>query len=199
MSRLIIKTDGLAAPPLELKGTITRIGRSHTCDFQINHPTISGEHCEVVLDGDEFLVRDKGSTNGTFINGQPVKEAKLAIGQILRLGEVEMLFDAPPVKVSVPHLETPKLPESVRLTDGSLSCLHHHQARGAWCCGKCHKYVCDTCVHDVHRIGGKSVKCCPVCGGVCEYVQPPVAEKPKKKSIFARLQSVIVKPFQRRR
>jgi hypothetical protein len=79
-------------------------GRSGANLHVIPHPSVSNCHCEVVWDGDSVVVRDLGSTNGTFINGQRVQQAVLGPGQILRLGSVEGVFEVPD---SVPAVAEP--------------------------------------------------------------------------------------------
>jgi pSer/pThr/pTyr-binding forkhead associated (FHA) protein len=82
----------------QLKAEKATIGRLEDNTFQIAEPSVSSHHCEVVLRGDELLVRDLGSTNGTFVGGDRITEATVKPGQILRLGQVEMRLetDAPP-------------------------------------------------------------------------------------------------------
>jgi serine/threonine protein kinase len=71
-----------------------RIGRSEGNDYQIADPSVSGRHCEVTLDrAGSLLVRDVGSTNGTFVEGQRITEALMKPGQALRLGNVELAFE----------------------------------------------------------------------------------------------------------
>jgi len=60
--------------------------------FKIEDPSVSGSHAQIVLNGGAVMVKDLGSTNGTFINRSPVTEAALQPGHCLRLGGVEMLF-----------------------------------------------------------------------------------------------------------
>ena len=73
MARLLIKTEGLKSQTLELRLGVNQIGRSPECDFPIDHPTVSVNHCQIVLSNDGVLIRDGGSTNGTFVNGDPVR------------------------------------------------------------------------------------------------------------------------------
>src|ERR1700690_1292985 len=63
--------------------------------FQIAEASVSSHHCEVHLRGDEVLIRDLNSTNGTFINGEKIAESVLKPGQTLRLGNVKLKLDAP--------------------------------------------------------------------------------------------------------
>ena len=61
-------------------------------DFQITEASVSGTHCQILLDNGKAVIRDLGSTNGTFVNRAPVKEAVLQPGQTIHLGSVEMAF-----------------------------------------------------------------------------------------------------------
>jgi CheY-like chemotaxis protein len=93
MAKLVVITKGLAAASHELGGKWATIGRADGNDFQIAEASISGRHCEVRLRGDELVVRDLQSTNGTFAGGQKISEAVVKPGQTLRVGEVELRFE----------------------------------------------------------------------------------------------------------
>jgi CheY-like chemotaxis protein len=93
MAKLVVITKGLAAASHELGGKWTTIGRADGNDFQIAEASISGRHCEVKLRGDELIVRDLQSTNGTFAGGQKISEGVVKPGQTLRVGEVELRFE----------------------------------------------------------------------------------------------------------
>ena len=98
MAKLVVLSAGMTGRTLELKVDKTTIGRVEDNTFQIAEPSVSSHHCEVLLKGPDVVVRDLNSTNGTFINGEKVTETVLKIGQILRLGQIEMRLetDAPP-------------------------------------------------------------------------------------------------------
>src|SRR5512132_1855704 len=79
--------------------TITKeqftIGRRETNDLQLGGSEVSREHAEVVLQGDRFVVRDRNSRYGTFVNGEPVRERALVSGDRIRLGRsggAELVF-----------------------------------------------------------------------------------------------------------
>ena len=46
------------------------IGRALECDISILEPGLSRKHAELELDGDDLLLRDLGSVNGTYVNGE---------------------------------------------------------------------------------------------------------------------------------
>jgi pSer/pThr/pTyr-binding forkhead associated (FHA) protein len=108
MAKLVVLNEGLTGQSFELKSDKTTIGRVEDNSFQIAVGSVSSHHCEVVLQGGEVVVRDLGSTNGTFVNGQQVtKEAVLKPGQTLKLGQVEMRLEngAPSAGAAPTHAE----------------------------------------------------------------------------------------------
>lgn len=102
MAILTIKSGALAGCRLSLKPGSNRLGRADGNDLVIADASVSSRHCEIVLDGNAILVRDLGSTNGTFIQGTPVTESSLQSGQLLRLGNVEMACEMPEAEKSDP-------------------------------------------------------------------------------------------------
>jgi FHA domain/B-box zinc finger len=128
MAKLVIYPGTPQAREFELKPGSNHVGRGFANDFTIEDGSVSTSHAQIVVDGDSVTVKDLGSTNGTFVNRQPVKQAILASGQTLRLGGVEMLFDNPAETaapatadfVPPPVLGTPLPPigsESIRNVD----------------------------------------------------------------------------------
>jgi EAL domain-containing protein (putative c-di-GMP-specific phosphodiesterase class I) len=68
------------------------IGRSASAHYCINSRHVSKEHAQIVRDGERILIRDLGSTNGTFVNGQRVQEALLSHGDIVHVSHKEFRF-----------------------------------------------------------------------------------------------------------
>ena len=62
MARLVIKSAGFEGRVIELNLRVNRVGRSPKNDVQIEHPTVSAVHCEIVLADDGVIVRDCAST-----------------------------------------------------------------------------------------------------------------------------------------
>ncbi len=94
MAKLVAVTQELVGLSHELNGGWITIGRGDGNAFKIPDASVSDCHCEVRQQGDELLVRDLCSTNGTFVQGKKITEAVLKAGQIVRLGEVEVRFEA---------------------------------------------------------------------------------------------------------
>jgi pSer/pThr/pTyr-binding forkhead associated (FHA) protein len=109
----------------QLKAEKTSIGRLEDNTFQIAEPSVSSHHCEVLLRGNEVLVRDLNSTNGTYLGGERITEAAVKPGQILRVGQVEMRLE-PDTAPAAPK----KLDQTMVMQRGvSLNELVEHGAR----------------------------------------------------------------------
>src|SRR5688572_13577603 len=99
MARLLLLSEGFAGRTYELKVDKTTVGRVSDNTFEIPEASVSSHHAEILLRGEDILIRDLDSTNGTFINGEKITEAVLKPGQILKFGTVELRLDtgdAPP-------------------------------------------------------------------------------------------------------
>ncbi|MFP5225471.1 MAG: FhaA domain-containing protein [Actinomycetota bacterium] len=68
------------------------LGRSEGNDIVIPDQGVSRRHAEIRKEGDEWVIIDLGSTNGTEINGKPVNRHRLAHGDRLTLGESHLEF-----------------------------------------------------------------------------------------------------------
>ena len=77
---------GALPPPITLRGVQLLIGASAKAEQRLVHPLISGRHAELTLAGGLLKVRDLGSTNGTFLNGNPVHLAFARPGDAVAFG-----------------------------------------------------------------------------------------------------------------
>jgi hypothetical protein len=191
-----MKSAELGNRVIELNLGVNRLGRSPENDFPIEHPTVSTWHCEIVLADDGVVVRDCASANGTFVGGAPVKEAKLSVGQTLHLGEVELLVETTDITIAIPTFDVPRPAPPVVLADGSLICPRHPRARATHQCTHCREVLCDACVHQLRRRGGKLMKLCPLCSHACVLIG---GEKKEKKSFLGLLRKTVKLPFFRGR
>ncbi len=80
----------------ELREAVTVLGRSRRCGIVLTDPNVSREHAEVRRQGDGFMLRDLGSTNGTRLNRRDVKQAVLQHGDRIELGTTELVFERLP-------------------------------------------------------------------------------------------------------
>jgi len=73
-------------------GKSLTIGSQEECGLTLSDPTVSRRHAEVLRTPDGYLLRDLGSTNGTFLNDVRVDSAYLRDGAVLRMGKTELVF-----------------------------------------------------------------------------------------------------------
>lgn len=104
-------------PPVELPEGESVVGRSRTCAVHIPESTVSRQHAKlVVAAAGKVVVRDLGSSNGTFVNGEKVEgERAIANGDRVTVGEADVVVRIlPPVepaeatmKVHIPPMTAP--------------------------------------------------------------------------------------------
>jgi diguanylate cyclase (GGDEF)-like protein len=71
---------------------LTTIGRSNLANVQLDEEGVSRRHAQIVQEGDRVLLRDLGSKNGTFVNGERVSERALQEGDKIVLGAAVIRF-----------------------------------------------------------------------------------------------------------
>ncbi|MBX3251240.1 MAG: diguanylate cyclase [Myxococcales bacterium] len=68
------------------------IGRSSRCEVQIDQESVSRNHARIAFDGRAYLVRDLGSTNGTYVNDELVESFELRDGDQIKVGRTILKF-----------------------------------------------------------------------------------------------------------
>jgi hypothetical protein len=106
---LTVLTDVVEPRPVALSGPVITLGRAATNDIPIFDTGVSSHHCRVRLEGDIAVLEDLNSSNGTFLNGQPVKETPLVDGDLIRVGTTLLKFEllAPPAEPGGYSYENP--------------------------------------------------------------------------------------------
>src|SRR5208337_262540 len=95
MARFVITDPANQTQIFEISGSTVSIGRADSNDLTLHHRSVSRNHARVtVLPGETVLIIDLGSMNGTFVNGQPVQEHRLADQDRINVGIFELKFDA---------------------------------------------------------------------------------------------------------
>jgi sigma-B regulation protein RsbU (phosphoserine phosphatase) len=95
-------TDALGRRIVPIAKGQFEIGRRETNDLRLAGSEVSRDHAEIALQDNHFVVRDRNSRYGTYVNGEQVAERTLAHGDRIRLGRTggaEMVFllaDSPP-------------------------------------------------------------------------------------------------------
>lgn len=93
-------SDGANPRRVAIEKDVFTIGRRASNDLKLSATDVSREHAEILRQGDQYVLRDRGSTFGTFVNGARVTEQPLKHGDTIRLGQgggIEVLFVCQPV------------------------------------------------------------------------------------------------------
>ncbi len=91
--RLTVAPGTPQAEETEFTTDVIRIGADTSCDLVLGDDSVSSRHAELALTGEGLIVRDLGSTNGTFVNGVRVREAFLEPGARLQVGETQIALE----------------------------------------------------------------------------------------------------------
>ena len=81
-----------AGSTYELQTPVTLLGRGTDCDLRMVDPGVSRHHAELRVEDGHVVLVDLGSTNGTIVNGQPVRRVALVDGTTVTLGRTTMIF-----------------------------------------------------------------------------------------------------------
>jgi phosphoserine phosphatase RsbU/P len=110
--------DGAGRRSVDVSPLPFAIGRRETNHLQLGGSEVSRDHAEIMLDGSRYLLRDKGSRFGTFVNGDAVAgERTLSPGDVIRLGRsggAELVFHVGPTSSAGP----PSMPLGVSVVAG---------------------------------------------------------------------------------
>ena len=93
MACLIVLEGALKGQRVALNQPLLRIGRREENDWVLAHGSVSGTHCEIAKNESGFLIRDLGSTNGTKVNPNAIKEHVLYRNDIILIGEIPVMIE----------------------------------------------------------------------------------------------------------
>ena len=92
MAKLILSLDGQLIKEFALSKERTTIGRKPHNDIQIDNLAVSGEHAIIMTILNDSFLEDLGSTNGTLVNGQPVKKHFLQSSDTVEIGKYKLKY-----------------------------------------------------------------------------------------------------------
>ena len=92
MAKLILSLDGQLIKEFTLSKERTTIGRKPHNDIQIDNLAVSGEHAIIMTILNDSFLEDLGSTNGTLVNGQPVKKHFLQSSDTVEIGKYKLKY-----------------------------------------------------------------------------------------------------------
>jgi len=91
--QLIIENGQRAGQRVRPSDNPFTIGRDAGNDLRLVEDGVSGRHCEMRVTRAGVMIRDNRSTNGVFVNGQRVEEARLHRGDVIELGGARLRFE----------------------------------------------------------------------------------------------------------
>ena len=170
MPRLIVNPGTSTAREIQLQRGITTLGRSEENHFTLDDPSVSSAHFEVSVTNSGAVLRDLGSTNGTFVEGTRIEEVILLPGQSLKAGEVLLRYEADY------GIEEAPTPNAKTAPTESGFCFSHPKRHARFLCPKCKKLLCAHCV---------ARKRCVSCWVECMVLDSPVSA-PRQRMPFAK-------------
>jgi pSer/pThr/pTyr-binding forkhead associated (FHA) protein len=92
MAKLILSLDNAVIRELPLDRERITIGRKPHNDVQIDNLAVSGEHAQIVTILNDSFLEDLGSTNGTLVNGNPIKKHVLQNNDVIEIGKYRLRY-----------------------------------------------------------------------------------------------------------
>jgi predicted component of type VI protein secretion system len=127
---LRVQIPGEATRLVVLDTVDLNVGRAPENDLPIDDPEISRRHARFVRCASGCEVQDQGTSNGTHVNGRRVDGARLASGDVVKLGDVEIVYDEttrPPAALGAKVVYASQLkefgPRAVAPGDGEATIL----------------------------------------------------------------------------
>jgi pSer/pThr/pTyr-binding forkhead associated (FHA) protein len=89
---LVVRSGPQAGATFALHSRLTRLGRHPDSEIMLDDITVSRRHADITHENDQYVVRDAGSLNGTYLNLERVDEAPLRQGDELQVGKFRLVF-----------------------------------------------------------------------------------------------------------
>jgi pSer/pThr/pTyr-binding forkhead associated (FHA) protein len=100
VSLVLVRDDGKQTE-VPLRKATQVVGRQTDCAVRLPNPSVSRHHCEVTVGDGRTMIRDLGSSNGTFVNRKRVTQLDLSAGDLISIGEFVFVVrvDGEPVEI----------------------------------------------------------------------------------------------------
>jgi pSer/pThr/pTyr-binding forkhead associated (FHA) protein len=97
----------------ELMDDVVTVGRLADNTIQLEDISVSSHHAQLTQEGSHYRLKDLGSTNGSFVNGEPVTEKLLTHSDVIRFGQIEAVYLSAGAASTVPLPEKELAPVAV--------------------------------------------------------------------------------------
>jgi pSer/pThr/pTyr-binding forkhead associated (FHA) protein len=106
MAKLILSVDGTVLREVSLTKERTTVGRKPHNDIQVDNLAVSGEHAAIITILNDSFIEDLNSTNGTLVNGKPIKKHFLQNNDVIEIGKHKLkYFNDTPVQTAAADFE----------------------------------------------------------------------------------------------
>lgn len=95
LGELVVQNGRLRGTRRVLASPLTLFGCDPICEFHLNVDGVNPLHCAIVHSPAGFLLRDLGSNDGTFLNGEAIQESPLQDGDLISVGPFQFLLQVP--------------------------------------------------------------------------------------------------------
>jgi pSer/pThr/pTyr-binding forkhead associated (FHA) protein len=92
MAKLILSVDGTVLKEYSLTKERITIGRKPHNDIQVDNLAVSGEHAAIITILNDSFIEDLNSTNGTLVNGKPIKKHFLQHNDVIEIGKHKLKY-----------------------------------------------------------------------------------------------------------
>ena len=195
---------GLLVPVVsDLHAGLNTVGRNPTNDVVIHEASVSSFHAEITLDQNGAWVRDLQSTNGTFVDDEPITEREIRSGQVLQFGTVPFRLETEDIHISIPKPPTPVVPVTAvvaapPLRDGTPACSRDPSLPATHRCVKCSRIFHYDNLHVLRLSGGTAqMLFCPECNGLVEPIPGVDPTRARRPNLLSRLSQTIQIGFKR--
>ena len=108
---VLFKSNGIYKS-FPLPSSLTVIGRRADCDLYAPLMSVSKRHCQLSCNEGGLRIRDLGSRNGTYVNGERINEAEVKAGDRVKIGPLKFLLqiDGQPANIEMGGAATAKSP-----------------------------------------------------------------------------------------
>ncbi len=110
-------------PDITVDHPLVLVGRHPQCDARLNSEWVSLRHCMLTADRGDVIVRDLGSTNGTWINGWRVECARLRPGDEMTIAHIRFRLEGAleyDATMPIYRERTEPCPQERRVGDGAV-------------------------------------------------------------------------------
>ena len=184
----------------DLRGGLNSVGRNPTNDIVIHEASVSAFHAEITVDDRGVIVRDLQSTNGTFLDDEPISEHEIRSGQVIQFGTVTLRLLTDEIRISIPKPTPETVPSSIDPETGGSLCSADPRLPATHRCVKCARQFHEKSLRTLHLTSSDTVlRFCPICSAQAEPIPGLVPPPTPPVTVLARITQTVRLVLRRKR